>query len=109
MMQVIMRLSRDKEVTDDADSVNIATRVQRVIEGLVYYPTSITMPQVGTHHDPIPPMANVMSKTYPHPPAPMPSREVYIYPYIPSPIIPSPLVTQAEVNPRMLFTQSLPV
>ena len=58
MMQVIIRLSRDKGVADDISFVNTSTRVQEVTKGLMYHP-------VGTPHDPIPPMANVMSETYP--------------------------------------------
>ena len=108
-MQVIMRLSRDKGVVDDVDSINITTRVQRVTEGLVYHPASIAMPEVGTPHGPIPPMTNVMPKTYPLPPALLPSGEVYTYFYIPSLVIPSPQITQAEMNLGMLFTQSLHV
>ena len=109
MMQVIMRLSREKRVVDDAGFVNTTTRVQGGTKGPVYSPASLTMPEKGIPHYPIPPMANAIPKTYPLLPAPMPSGGVYTYPYMPPPMIPSPPITQPRVNLMMLFTQSLPI
>ena len=82
MMQVIMRLSREKGVVDDAGSVNIAVRTQGVIEGPMYHPVSFSMREVGTSHCEIPPMVNVVSKTC-HPPPfsiPIPSEGVSLIP-----------------------------
>ena len=46
MMQVIMRMVWEKGTSDDAGSMNIATRTQRVTEGLAYPLTSFVMPKV---------------------------------------------------------------
>ena len=67
------------------------------------------MPEVGTPYCFVPLIMNIFLKACLHPPplASMPSIEVYTYPYIPTPVVPSPPVVQTEVNPGMLFTQSL--
>ena len=81
-MQVIMRLSQEKEVVDDAGSVNIVVRAQRVIEGLAYNTYNFVdnaMPEVGTPHCPIPPMVNIIPETCHSPLTHMPPREVYTY------------------------------
>ena len=65
------------------------------------------MTKVGTPHCPIPPMVNTILKICPPPPTPMPFGEVYTYPYIPPLVVPSPLVNQVEINPRIVFTQFL--
>ena len=68
------------------------------------------MPKVATSHYPIPSMVNTVSETCLHfPPTLMPSKEVYTYPYMPHPVVPSPPVVQAKVNLGLMFTQSLPV
>ena len=77
MMQVIMRLSRGKEVVDDFGSVNIAAKVQGVTEGPMYHPASFAMPEVETSHCPIPSMLNTISETCPFPYAPILSGGVY--------------------------------
>ena len=92
-------------MVNDAGFVNIATRVQGIIETFAYPLASLVMPEVGIPYYPILPISNVMLETYP--PSlltPMPSRWVYTYPYMPHPIIPSPLITQVDVNPTTLFT-----
>ena len=99
-----MKLSREKGVVDDAGFMNIVTRVQRVIEGPTYPPTSLDMPKVGIPHCLVPPLANAILETYPPPLAPMPFGGVYTYLYMPSPVISSPPVAQAKVNPTTLFT-----
>ena len=108
MMQVIMKLSREKKVVDDVDPMNTVFRTLGVTEGLVYHLTSYARLEVGTLHYSIPPMVNVVPKTCLSPTS-MPSEGVYIYPYMPSLVVPSPPISQVEMNPGMLFTQSLPV
>ena len=92
MMQIIMRMSQEKGVVDDAGSVNTAVRVQGATEGPMCHPASLAIPEVRTHHCPIPPMVNVVPKIHPPPLALMPFREVYTYPYMPPPIVSSTLV-----------------
>ena len=82
MIKVIIRPSREKWVVDNTGSVNTATRAQRVTKGHIYHPASFTMPEVGTHHCPIPPMVNTIPETCP-PPGTIPFGKVYTYPYIP--------------------------
>ena len=101
-----MRLSREKGVVNDAGSVNIVTRVQGVIEGPTYPLARPSMPEVGIPHCLVPLLANAIPKTYP-PYAPMLSRGVYTYSYMPSPVISSPPVAQTEVNPATFFTHAL--
>ena len=81
VMQVIIRLFREKGVVDDAGFTSTITRVQEVIEGLAYPPTNPAMPEMGIPHCLIPPLANAISETYPHPLTPMPSDGVYTYLY----------------------------
>ena len=76
----------------------------------MYHLASYAMPEVGTLHCPIPPMVNTVLETcHSHSPTPILSVEVYTYPYMHPPMVPSPLVVQAEVNSRTLFAQSVPV
>ena len=81
VIQVIMRLSREKGVVNDAGFVNIVTRVQGVIEGLAYPPIRFAMPEVGILRYPVPPLANAIPKIYRHPYSPMPFGGVYTYFY----------------------------
>ena len=73
-----MRLSQEKGVVDDADFVNMATKVQRITKRPIYPPTSFAMFEVGTSHCLIPSMENAILETYPLP-APMPFEGVYTY------------------------------
>ena len=111
MMEVIMRLSRGKGIGDDVGTMNIIARIQGVTKGLVYnsyHPVGNTMPEVGTPHCLIPPMMNILQDTCPFTPAPIPSGGVFPYPYIPPPVVTtSPPVAQDEVNPGIVFTQSM--
>ena len=84
-------------MADDFDSVNAATRVRRVTEGLLHSTTSHI------------PLSNAIPETYPHSLVPMPSGGVYTYPYIPPLVIPSPLVVETEVNLTILYAQVSPV
>ena len=92
-MQVIMRLSRDKGLVDDADSINTTTRVQRVTEGPAYPLARLAMPEVRIPHCLVQPLASTILETYPSPTTLMPFGGVYTYPYMPSPVISSPPVT----------------
>ena len=94
-----MRLSWEKGVVNDAGSVNRVTRVQGITEGPACPPTRFAMLEVGIPYCPVPSLASAIQKTYPPPPAPMPSGGVYTYPHMPSPVISSPPISQAEVNP----------
>ena len=89
-------------MVDDAGFMNTTTRVQGITQSLAYPFASHAMPEVGIPHYPVPPMENAMPKTYL--PTSMPSERVYTYLYMPHPIIPSPLITQVDVNPTTLFT-----
>ena len=103
-----MRLSRAKGIVYDVGSMNTTTRTQGVTEGPVYnpyHPIRHTMPEVGISHCPIPPMMNTLQDTCPLHLVLIPSRGVYTYPYIPPPVVPSPLVAQVEVNHVFVFTQ----
>ena len=107
-----MRLSQGKGIVDDVGLVNTVARTKGVTEGLVYnlyHPIRHTLPEEGTPHCPIPPMMNTLQETCPPPSAPIPSEGVYVYPYIPLLMMPSLLVTQVQLNLRIVFTQSLPV
>ena len=106
MMQVIIRMSREKGVVDDADLVNITVRAQGVTEGPMCHSASLAILEVGTLHYPIPPMVNTIPETcLPLFHAPMPSEGVYTYPYIHPSMVPSPPISQAEINLGILFTQ----
>ena len=100
VMQVIMRLSQEKGVVDDADFVNTITRVQRVIEGPTYPSASPIMPEVRILHCLVSPLESAILEIYPPHPTPMPSEGVYTYPYMPSLVISSPPIAQVEVDPR---------
>ena len=78
MAQVIIRLSREKEVVDDADFVNTVSRVQGVTKGPTY-PFAIPAIQMSVY-------------------LPLHAFSSNI----------KPPVTQVEVNPATLFTQALP-
>ena len=105
MMQVIIRLSREKRIVDDAGSVNTVVRTQGVIKGPMYHLASVAMLGLGIPHYLIPSMANAIPETY-YPPSStlMPSEGLYTYPYMPLTVVPSPLVTQSKINLGMLFT-----
>ena len=60
MMQVIMRLSREKRVEDDTDFVNATTRVRGVIEGPSYPLPSLVVSKMGVLPYPVLPLANVI-------------------------------------------------
>ena len=72
--------------------MNIVTRVQGVIEGPVHPPTRPAMPEMGIPYCLVLPLASVILETYPPPLAPIPSRGMYTYTYMPSPIISGPPV-----------------
>ena len=93
MIQVIMRMAHEKGTIDNTSSVNIDVRTQRVIEGFMNLSANFVTFDVGTSHYSIPPLTNVNLEIYPPPPAPMPPRRVYTYPYVPSLVIPNPLIT----------------
>ena len=86
-MQMIIRLSRDKGVVDEAGFVNTITRVQGVTKGPAHPSARPAMPEVGIPYYLVPPLVNAIPKTYLSPPAPMPSGGVYTYPYMPSLVI----------------------
>ena len=96
MMESIMRMSRGKRITDDIGLVNTVARMQRVTEGLtynLYHLTRHAMLEASTPYCPIVPMVSTLQETCPPPLAPIPSRGVYIYPYIPHPVVPSSSIT----------------
>ena len=96
MMESIMRMPRGKRITDGIGLVNTVSRTQRVTEGLMYnlyHLTGHAMLEASTHYYPIPPMVSTLQETCPPPLAPIPSRGVYIYPYVPHPVVPSPSIT----------------
>ena len=79
MMQVIMRLSREIRVVDDAGFVNTPIVTQGVTEGPMH-PASLVMPKVGTPHCLVPPMVNAIPDTYPPLPTPMPMvNGIYLF------------------------------
>ena len=105
-LQVIIRLSREKRVVDDAGSVNTAARMQGITEGFVYNSYNSVghvMPEMGTPHCSVPLIMNTFPKTCPSS-AFIPFGRVYTYPYIPLSVVPSPPVAQVKVNSGMLFT-----
>ena len=93
MMEVIIRMAREKGTVDDDGSANTTSTVKGITESLAYPPFSLAMPEVGISHYPIPLMANAMLETYPSFCASMPSEEFTL----------SPSTVQAEVNSATLF------
>ena len=109
MIHVIMKMAREKGTVDDTGSVNTVARTQEVKEGLMNPSANFITHDAGTFHYSIPPLTNVNPKIYPPLLALMPPEGVYIYPYMPPPIIPNPLITQMDGSSTTIFTQSLPL
>ena len=86
-------MAREKGTIDNTSSVNIDVRTQRVIKGFMNVSANSVTLDVGTSHYSIPPLTNVNPEIYPPPPTPMPPGRVYTYPYVPSLVIPNPLIT----------------
>ena len=103
MMQVIMRMAREKRTVDDTSSMNTIARTQGVSEGLMNPSANFVILDVGTSHYPIPLLTNVHLEICPLPPAPMPLERVYTYPYMPLPIVLSPTIAQVDGNLETIF------
>ena len=73
MMQIIMRLSREKGVAGDISSVNAITRVKGVTKGSLHFIASPVVFETRIPH-PIPLMENAILETYPPPATPMTSE-----------------------------------
>ena len=50
MIQVIIRMAREKGTVDDTGFVNTVSQTQGVIEGPAYHPASFAMPEIGASH-----------------------------------------------------------
>ena len=72
MIQIIMRIAREKRTINDASFVNIVARTQEVTEGLVNPLANSVIPKVRAYHHSISPLTNVNPEIYPLPPTPMP-------------------------------------
>ena len=98
-MEIIMKMSQGKGIVDDAGSINTTSRTQGVTEiptYTYYHFTGHAMPNTNAFYFLIPPLVSTPQETCP---PSVPSRWVHIYPYIPLPMVSSPPMTQAKVNP----------
>ena len=98
MMQVIMRMAREKESVDDIGFVDTATLTQRATEASRYHVADFAMPDERTPHCLVPPLSNAMLKTYFPLPTLMPFGGVYTYSNIYSLAIPNLSVSKSQIE-----------
>ena len=76
------------------------------LANLPYHVTGHTLSETSMPYYPILPLVITPQETCP---PLVPSRGEYMYPYTPSLMVSRPLETQVKVNPRVVFTHSVPV
>ena len=89
--------------------MNTTARTQKVTESPTYPSASFAIPEEGASYYPVPPLENVIPKTYLPPHTPMPIGEVYTDSCMHSPTILSLPIIQVEVSLATLLAQFPPV